>query len=76
MLLNLIGCFMKRLGLRFGRLDFLKTEQEVTFLEVNSNGQFAWLDDPATFSLHQAVLAAALDPASTITGDECVLEAI
>lgn len=72
---DLISCFMKRLGLRFGRLDFLKTEEEVTFLEVNPNGQFAWLDDSVTFSLHQAVLTAALDPASTVMGDECVLEA-
>jgi len=71
-----IGCVMKRLGLRFGRLDFLKTDEEVTFLEVNPNGQFGWLDDPATLGLHQAVLSAALDPASTITGKESVVETI
>jgi hypothetical protein len=71
-----INSVMKRLGLRFGRLDFLKTEDEVTFLEVNPNGQFGWLDDPTTLSLHQAVLNAALDPASTITGEEAVFEAI
>ncbi len=36
--------FMKRTGYSFGRLDFLKVDGELWFLEVNPNGQFAWLD--------------------------------
>lgn len=39
-----IDQFMKRIGLSFGRLDFLVCEGETIFLEVNPNGQWAWLD--------------------------------
>jgi hypothetical protein len=69
-----ISDFMRRVGLRFGRLDFLKTENEITFLEVNPNGQFGWLDEPGRWPLHRAVLDAALDPASTIVGNETIRE--
>jgi hypothetical protein len=41
---NHIRVFMERLGLDFGRLDFLLDEGEYVFLEVNPNGQWAWLD--------------------------------
>jgi hypothetical protein len=66
--------YMKRLGLRFGRLDFLTSEDEITFLEVNPNGQFGWLDEPGAWPLHRAVLDAVLDPASMVQGDETVRE--
>ena len=69
-----ITAYMKRLGLRFGRLDFLTTEGETTFLEVNPNGQFGWLDDPSEWPLHRAVLEAVLDPTSSIQGNEAVRE--
>jgi hypothetical protein len=69
-----ITAYMKRLGLRFGRLDFLTTEGEMTFLEVNPNGQFGWLDDPSEWPLHRAVLEAVLDPTSSIQGNEAVRE--
>ena len=37
--------FMHSMELRFGRLDFLRrSDGEHTFLEVNPNGQFGWLD--------------------------------
>ncbi|MGD0562898.1 MAG: hypothetical protein ABSA66_07375 [Roseiarcus sp.] len=71
-----IGAYMERLGLRFGRLDFLNGEGEPSFLEVNANGQFGWLDDPQGWPLHRAVLEAALDPTSTVRGDETVREAL
>jgi hypothetical protein len=66
--------YMERLGLRFGRLDFIVGDDEVVFLEVNPNGQFGWLDDPNGWPLHRAVLDAALDPSSAIRGDEIVRE--
>lgn len=69
-----ISSYMDRLGLRFGRLDFIVGNDEVFFLEVNPNGQFGWLDDPNDWRLHRAVLDAALDPASTIRGGEAVRE--
>jgi len=39
-----IDIYMRTLGLEFGRLDFLLRDAELYFLEVNPNGQFAWLD--------------------------------
>jgi hypothetical protein len=36
--------FMGDLGLHYGRLDFLFTGEEYFFLEVNPNGEWAWLD--------------------------------
>ncbi len=52
----------------------LSGDGEPTFLEVNPNGQFGWLDDPAGWPLHRAVLDAALDPASTLE-NEAIREA-
>jgi hypothetical protein len=39
-----IRSFMKDADLEFGRLDFLLTGDTLHFLEVNPNGQWAWLD--------------------------------
>jgi hypothetical protein len=36
--------YMNELGLKFGRLDFLYDNGKYYFLEVNPNGQWAWLD--------------------------------
>ncbi|MBL9179512.1 MAG: hypothetical protein JNM65_15725 [Verrucomicrobiaceae bacterium] len=41
---NGIGKFMSEAGLSFGRLDFLRAQNQHFFLEVNPNGQWAWLD--------------------------------
>lgn len=43
---NRIETFMNSLGLVYGRLDFLQDDltAEPIFLEVNKNGQWAWLD--------------------------------
>jgi len=70
-----VDATMRRLGLRYGRLDFLSGDGEPTFLEVNPNGQFGWLDDPAGWPLHRAVLDAALDPASAVE-NEAIREAV
>ena len=40
---HIIG-FMKDCNLRYGRLDFVLQSSELFFLEVNPNGQWAWLD--------------------------------
>lgn len=39
-----VKLFMKELNLKFGRLDFLISDNKYYFLEVNLNGQWAWLD--------------------------------
>ena len=51
---------MRDLGLRFGRLDFvLDAEHVVWFLEVNPNGQYAWLDTDGSAGLLEAIAHAA-----------------
>ena len=50
---------MSDLGLRFGRLDLMtkdKSCQETTFLEVNPNGQWAWLDLSGNNGLFDAMI--------------------
>ncbi len=40
-----IKSFMDETGYRFGRFDFIRKDGELWFLELNSNGQWAWLDE-------------------------------
>lgn len=43
---NKIKAFMKNMGLVFGCLDFIVSEEgEYIFLEVNEQGQFLWIED-------------------------------
>ena len=37
--------FMEETGYRFGRFDFIRKDGELWFLELNPNGQWAWLDE-------------------------------
>ncbi len=64
------GCrqFMRDVGLLYGRFDFIADDTgRHWFLEVNSNGQYGWLDEgDERQPLHNAVLDAVLDPANTI----------
>ncbi len=39
-----VCALMRETGLSFSRLDFLRTDKGLTFLELNPNGQFAWMD--------------------------------
>lgn len=39
-----IIAMMRKTGLSFARLDFLRTAEGLSFLEFNPNGQFAWID--------------------------------
>ncbi len=50
-----ITAFMMTTGYTFGRLDFLRDEAGLWFLEINPNGQFAWLDPQGTEGLLKAV---------------------
>ncbi len=62
-----IRALMVDARLRYGRLDFIVDDAgRFEFLEVNSNGQFGWLDDPQTLWLHERVLDAVLDSRTTI----------
>jgi glutathione synthase/RimK-type ligase-like ATP-grasp enzyme len=47
---------MTRLGLRFGAFDFVVTPtEEWVFLELNPNGQWAWLQDETGLPIAQAI---------------------
>ena len=51
-----IFSFMGSLLLHFGRLDFLYHQGSYTFLEVNPNGQWAWLDAEAKHGLTMKII--------------------
>lgn len=51
-----IRAFMEEARLDFGRLDFLACDQELQFLEVNPNGQWAWLDEDGEQGIFDAVI--------------------
>ena len=36
---------MDETSYRFGRFDFIRKDGELWFLELNPNGQWAWLDE-------------------------------
>jgi len=59
-LVKSISLFMNELGIKFGRLDMLtknKSLHETKFLEVNPNGQWAWLDKSKTDGLLDSVIS-------------------
>lgn len=64
---NKVRAYMKELGLKYGRLDFIIGGSEPQFLEVNPEGQFGWLDDENGLPLHNEVADAILDPDSVVT---------
>ncbi len=43
--------FMEATGYSFGRLDFLRENGKLVFLELNPNGQWAWLDEEGKHGL-------------------------
>jgi hypothetical protein len=53
---NSIFQFMKELKLHFGRFDFLYDHDKYYFLEINPNGQWAWLDSERKFKLLDKVI--------------------
>lgn len=58
-----IRTMMSRLGLRFGALDFLVTaDGEWYFLEVNPNGQWAWIEQETGLPISEAIADALLTP--------------
>lgn len=50
-----IRSFMQATGFTYGRIDFLRDSEGLWFLEVNPNGQFAWLDPESQDGLIEAV---------------------
>lgn len=48
--------FLGRLGLRYGAFDFIEDhEGKVTFLELNPNGQFLWLEEMMNLPISKAI---------------------
>jgi glutathione synthase/RimK-type ligase-like ATP-grasp enzyme len=51
-----VQVLMERLGLRFGALDFLVTPGgEWVFLEINPNGQWAWIEEQTGLPIASAI---------------------
>lgn len=47
---------LKQLGLRYGAFDFIETPSgEIYFVEVNSNGQFWWLEKKLGFPISETI---------------------
>ena len=63
-----VADYMREMGLKYGRLDFIIGGKTPQFLEVNPCGQFGFLDDleGGEFPLHREAAEAILDPSSTI----------
>lgn len=53
--------FMAETGYRFGRFDFIRKDGELWFLELNPNGQWAWLDEKNENGLISAIADAIID---------------
>ena len=47
--------FMAETGYSFGRFDFIRKDGELWFLELNPNGQWAWLDEKNNGGLISAI---------------------
>lgn len=47
--------FMAETGYSFGRFDFIRKDGELWFLEMNPNGQWAWLDEKNENGLISAI---------------------
>ena len=60
-LTNRICAFMDEAKLSYGRLDFLLMNAMAWFLEVNPNGQYAWLDQEGK----QGMIAAVIEELTT-----------
>jgi len=58
--------YMLRMGLHYGRLDFIFHGERLFFLECNSNGQFGWLDSADEMKLHNEFVDAVINPDTTI----------
>jgi hypothetical protein len=47
---------LQKLGLRYGAFDFIQTEDDqLYFVEVNSNGQYLWLEQALGFPISEAI---------------------
>lgn len=44
------------LGLKFGAIDMIKTEEGYVFLEVNPNGQWAWIEMDTQLPISNAII--------------------
>lgn len=47
---------LKVLGLKFGAIDLIKTEEGYTFLEINPNGQWVWIEKETGLKISDAII--------------------
>ncbi len=46
---------VERFGLKFGAIDLIKNDEGYTFLEINANGQWAWIEACTNYPLARAM---------------------
>lgn len=46
---------MKRLGLNFGAIDLIESNEQFFFLEINPTGEWAWLVEGAKLPIHERI---------------------
>lgn len=51
-----VSAFLHRIGVDWGRLDFLRRGSKLVFLEYNANGQFGFLDQKHEFGILDGVV--------------------
>lgn len=49
--------FMRHLNMDFGCFDFIVKDEKYFFLEMNANGQWAWIDEVAGFSISKSLVS-------------------
>jgi hypothetical protein len=50
--------YLRRYGLRFGAFDFIESpDGKITFLELNPNGQYGWLEEKLSLPISAAITA-------------------
>jgi hypothetical protein len=58
---------VERLGLRFGAIDMIVTpDDRYVFLEINPNGQWAWIEDETGLPISDAICDALIDPSAPV----------
>lgn len=48
--------FMNSMSINFGCFDFMVKDEELYFLEMNANGQWAWLDEITQFGISKSLI--------------------
>ena len=63
-----VSAFLHQIAVDWGRIDFLRRDSKLVFLEYNGNGQFGFLDPKHEFGILDGVVEYLLKSPSTGLG--------